>query len=141
MVGKRVLFICTGNSARSQMAEALLRHHFGDRFEAFSGGTEPSEVASAALEALKEKGVDTEGLHSKSLSQFIDERLELVVTLCDRAQGACPYFAGGRKHLHRPFADPQALVERKGMSEEEAFGKIQDEIEAWILEHFGGDGK
>jgi arsenate reductase len=121
------------------MAEALLRHHFGDRYEVMSGGTEPSEVKPQTLEALREKGIDTDGLHSKSVSRFIDERLDLVVTVCDRAKGACPYFAGGKRQIHRGFMDPPDLVEKEGMSEEEAFGKIRDEIEAWILDYFGGE--
>jgi arsenate reductase len=133
---KRILFICTRNSCRSQMAEAILRHLYGDRYEVASAGTEPTEIDPGTIAALDEKGVDTSALEASGAWEYIDDEWDLVVTVCDRARGACPYFPGGKRHVHEGFRDPPALVEH-GMSTEEAFGTVRDEIWAWVAGYFG----
>jgi arsenate reductase len=102
----RVLFVCTGNSARSQMAEALLRHHGGDAFVAASAGTEPKGVNPLTIVALGRAGIPTAGLRSKSVTEFLDQPLDIVVTVCDRARESCPVFPGAVERLHWGFDDP-----------------------------------
>lgn len=102
----RVLFVCTHNSARSIMAEALLRERGGGRFEAFSAGTEPGEVRPLTLRVLSDVGLPTVGLHSKSVDGSLDERFDYVVTVCDDAKEACPTFPEGGQRLHWSFEDP-----------------------------------
>jgi arsenate reductase len=128
-VKKRVLFLCTHNSARSQMAEGLLRHVKGDSWDAFSAGTEPSRVHPLAIEAMREVGIDISGQRSKSLREFDGQEFDLVVTLCGGAHAACPFFAGAREMRHRGFADPSA----GGI---ESFRKCRDEIRKWITDEF-----
>jgi protein-tyrosine-phosphatase len=105
----RVLFLCTHNSARSQIAEALLRHLGEGRVEAFSAGAEPSRVHPKALEVLQKEGVDTTSLSSKSLQQFIGQDFDYVITVCDRAQESCPVFPGDPERIHWSFPDPSAV--------------------------------
>ena len=98
---KRVLFLCTGNSARSQMSEALLRAFGGYQYEVYSAGTNPSsEVNPFALEVLKEIGVSVEGLHPKKVNQFTGQPFDLVVTVCDNAKQECPFFPGAKEMDH-----------------------------------------
>ncbi|HPE63650.1 MAG TPA: arsenate reductase ArsC [Methanothrix sp.] len=132
----RVLFVCTNNSARSQMAEGLLRHLHGDRYEVFSAGTFPTEVHPLAIRAMAERGVDISGHRSKSLDEFRGAEFDLVVTVCDRAREACPFFPGGGKRVHQSFPDPAAAA---GTEEERlcAFRDVRDAIEAWIEETLG----
>jgi arsenate reductase len=131
----RVLFICTGNSARSQMAEALLKHLSNDDYEVFSGGTKPqSQVNPFAIEVLKERGISTEGLHTKSVTEFVDKEIDLVVTVCDRAKQTCPYFPGAKRTEHWSLEDPAAF---QGSREEilAVFRETLDEIEKRIRAH------
>jgi len=132
----RVLFVCTNNSARSQMAEGLLRHLHGDRYEVFSAGTFSTEVHPLAIRAMAERGVDISGHRSKSLDEFRGAEFDLVVTVCDRAREACPFFPGGGKRVHQSFPDPAAAA---GTEEERlcAFRDVRDAIEAWIEETLG----
>jgi arsenate reductase (thioredoxin) len=102
----RVLFVCTGNSARSQMAEAFLRREGGERFEVFSAGTEPRGVNPLTVRVLERLGFETAGLRSKSVEEFVGQRFDYVVTVCDRARENCPYFPGGGESLHWGFDDP-----------------------------------
>ena len=129
---RRVLFICTGNSARSQMAEALLRQLGGDDFEVYSAGIKPkSEVNPNAIEVLHERGISTEGLHPKLVNEFVNKEIDLVVTVCDRAKQSCPHFPGARHIEHWSLEDPAAF---QGAYEEilEAFREMRDEIERRI---------
>jgi arsenate reductase (thioredoxin) len=102
----KVLVVCTGNSMRSQMAEGLLRADLGDRIEVFSAGTHPSFVHPAVIAALHEVGIDISQHRSKSVQEFMDERLDLVITLCDHAADRCPIFSHARKTIHQGYPDP-----------------------------------
>lgn len=111
----RVLFVCTGNSARSIMAEALLRHHGGDRFEVHSAGTVPRGVNPLTLRVLEEAGIDASGARSTSVNDFLDQTFDYVVTVCDEARQVCPVFPGVHSSLHWGYEDP---AEAEGTEEE-----------------------
>jgi arsenate reductase (thioredoxin) len=111
----RVLFVCTGNSARSIMAEALLRRHGGDRFEVFSAGTEPRGVNPLTLRVLADAGIDASWARSKSVDEFVGQPFDYVITVCDQAREACPVFHGARESLHWGYEDP---AEATGTDEE-----------------------
>jgi arsenate reductase len=111
----RVLFECTGNSARSVMAEALLRHHGGDRFEVHSAGTEPKGVNPLTRRILAEAGIDASFARSKSVTEFLGQRFDYVVTVCDQARQSCPVFPGVHESLHWGYEDP---AEATGTEEE-----------------------
>lgn len=125
---KRVLFLCTHNSARSQMAEGLLRKIGGDRFEAFSAGTEKTRVHPLAIEAMHESGIDISGQSSKTLDAFPGEHFDYVITVCDRANESCPIFPGDTERIHWSFDDPSAAT---GTDEQRlrAFRTIRDAIQ------------
>jgi arsenate reductase len=103
---KRVLFLCTHNSARSQMAEGLLRSVGGDHFEAFSAGTEATHIRPLAVRVMDEAGIDISGQESKTLERYLHEPFDAVITVCDDANEACPVFYGARERLHWSFPDP-----------------------------------
>jgi arsenate reductase len=105
----RVLFVCTGNSARSLMAEALLRRRGGPDFDVFSAGTEPRGVNPLTLRALLEAGIPSDGLRSKSVSEYLDQSFDYVVTVCDDARQVCPVFPGLHESLHWGYDDPAAV--------------------------------
>jgi arsenate reductase len=130
---RRVLFLCTHNSARSQMAEGLLRHLAGDRFEVHSAGTEATSVRPEAIRAMAELGVDISGQGSKTLERYLGEPFDYVVTVCDAANEACPVFPGAKSRLHWSFRDPS---QAGGSDEErlEVFRAVRDEILARIEE-------
>ena len=130
---QRVLVICTGNAARSQMAEAWIRHVAGERVEVHSAGTHPWKLHPMVPEVMAEVGVSTEGQYSKSVDEFVDQEFDLVVTVCDSAAESCPVFPGARERLHWPFEDPAMVpVEEQG----EVFRRVRDEIgeavEGWM---------
>ena len=129
----RVLFLCTHNSARSQIAEGLLRHLAGDRFEARSAGTEATHVRPLAVRAMDEIGADISRQESKALDRYLQEPFDYVVTVCDAANEACPVFHGAKERLHWSFPDPSQVTG----SEEERLGvfrAVRDEIRARIEE-------
>ena len=105
----RVLIVCTGNAARSQMAEGLLRHDAGDRFEVFSGGIYPSYVRQLAIEAMRELGIDISGQRSKSVEEFVDQNIDYVITVCDHANEVCPAFPARTKRIHWSIPDPVSV--------------------------------
>ena len=105
----RVLFLCTHNSARSQIAEALLRRDGGDRYEAFSAGTVATRVRPETVEVLGELGIDWSAARSKTLAEFLDQPFDYVITVCDDARDACPVFPGARRMLHWNLVDPSAV--------------------------------
>ena len=119
----RVLFVCTGNSARSILAEALLRHHGGDRFEVHSAGTEPKGVNPLTLRVLAESGIDASFARSKSVTEYLGQPFDYVVTVCDQARQVCPVFPGVHESLHWGYEDPAAV---EGTEEERiaAFRKV-----------------
>jgi arsenate reductase len=106
MTKQRVLFLCTHNSARSQMAEGLLRHLAGDRFAVYSAGTEATVVRPLAIRAMAELGIDIAGQESKTLDRYVGEPFDAVITVCDQANEACPVFLGAKQRLHWTFPDP-----------------------------------
>ena len=132
MAKERVLFLCTGNSARSQMAEGLLRRESGDRFEVFSGGTHPSRVRPEAIAVMSEIGIDISGHRSKPVDEFTGQEFDTVITVCDNARAACPVLPSASRQLHWPFEDPAAVA---GSEEERkaAFRKVRDQIHGKIV--------
>jgi arsenate reductase (thioredoxin) len=132
---KKVLFICTHNSARSQMAEALLNNIYPDQYQAFSAGTIPGRIDPLVISVMSELGIDMGRYWSKGLDYFENETFDYVITVCDNAKEACPYFAGGKKRLHKSFADPSKL-EGDFPEAADKYRKIRDEIKDWIAEEF-----
>ena len=134
-IKKSVLFLCTHNSARSQMAEGLLREIYGDRFDVYSAGTEPSRVNPYAIRVMEEIGIDISGQRSKNMDEFVLGDFDYVVTVCDKAKEACPVAAGGHKIIHKGFSDPSRF---RGKDEEilAGFRNIRDQIRIWIEEGF-----
>lgn len=124
---QRVLFLCTGNSARSQMAEGLLRHWAGDRFEVFSAGTRPAGLNPNAVNAMAEMGIDIAGRRSKSVEEFADQQFDYVITVCDSAKESCPIFPGAAQRIHYSLQDPAAA---QGSAEEQmaVFRRVRDQI-------------
>ena len=131
---KRVLFVCTANSARSQMAEALVNHDLGDRFEAFSAGTVPTAPRPEAVAVLAELGIDHSRARSKSIDEFADQTFDFVITLCDGANETCPLFFGGIRREHLGFTDP---ARAEGTPDEilSAFRRVRDEIRRTVEEY------
>jgi len=133
---KKVLFICTHNAARSQMAEGYMRAKYGDRYEAFSGGTEITRVHPMAIAVMKEIGIDISGHRSKLTDEFYGKGIDTVVTVCDAANKVCPFFPGAKEEIHESFPDPSGLTG----SEDEVragFRRVRDEIIRWIDATFG----
>lgn len=133
---KRVLFLCTGNSARSQMAEGLLRHLAGDRFDVFSAGTCPVGLKPNAVKAMREVGIDISAHHSKSVEEFTGEQFDYVVTVCDSARESCPIFPGPGKRLHESFEDPAAAPPEQQPA---VFRKVRDQILAYLEDFVGNE--
>jgi arsenate reductase (thioredoxin) len=129
----RVLFLCTHNSARSQMAEGLLRHLAGDRFEAFSAGTEATRVRPLAVRTMEEIGIDISSQESKTLDRYLEESFDYVITVCDHANEACPFFPGAQSRLHWSFEDPSRV---EGPEEERLaiFRSVRDRIRERIAD-------
>jgi arsenate reductase len=132
----KVLFICTHNSARSQMAEGYMKAKFGDRYEVFSGGTEVTHVHPMAIAVTKEIGIDISQHRSKLIDEFYGLGIEIVVTVCDAANKACPFFPGAKEVIHQSFPDPSAFT---GSDDDvrAGFRKVRDEIVQWIDATFG----
>lgn len=124
-----VLFLCVHNSARSQMAEGLLRKRAGGRFEAYSAGAEATEVRPLAIRAMAELGIDISGQRSKTTAEYAGQEFDYVITVCDDAKEACPYFPGARRRLNWSFDDPSAAT---GSESERlaVFRRVRDEIAA-----------
>jgi arsenate reductase len=137
MAKPSVLFICTHNSARSQMAEGLLRAKYGDRYEVASAGTEQTHVRPLAIQAMSEAGLDIADHTSTTIDTVTADRsFDIVVTVCDHAREACPYVPARQQTLHRSFDDPSAAT---GTDEEQlaVFRRVRDEIARWIDDTFG----
>jgi arsenate reductase (thioredoxin) len=132
---KSVLFICTHNAVRSQMAEAFLNIIYGDRYTAFSAGTDPAQVDPLVIQVMKEAGIDISGYQSKSLDDFREKEFDYVITVCDQARESCPYFPGGHRRVHKSFADPSKF---QGNDEDRIneYRRIRDDIKKWIEKEF-----
>ena len=130
---KKVLILCTGNSARSQMAEGLLRQIAGDKFDVESAGTVASFVRPQAIEVMTELGIDISGHRSKSLDEFLSTPFDYVITVCDNANQTCPVFPGKATRIHWSFEDP---AEATGTDEEilAVFRRVRDEIRLKLIE-------
>ncbi len=128
---KRVLILCTGNSARSPMAEGLLRHDAGERFDVESAGTKPGSVRPEAIAVMRELRIDISGHRSKSVTEFDGQPFDYVITVCDSARESCPVFLSGAKRLHRDFDDPAAL---DGSTEERLalFRRVRNELREYL---------
>ena len=124
---KRILILCTGNSARSQMAEGVMRHESRGSIEVFSAGTKPSGLRAEAVAVMKEIGIDISGGRSKSVDEFRGQAFDYVITVCDNAAESCPVFPGATERLHWAFEDP-AAVEGTRDEREAAFRKVRDQI-------------
>jgi arsenate reductase len=130
----KILFLCTGNSCRSQMAEAWTRHLKGDQFDAYSAGVNPKGVDPRAVKAMAEAGLDISGQKSKDVDAFGSMEFDYVITLCDNARESCPYFPAKTRLIHRGFDDPPNLAET-AKSEDEAmthYRRVRDEIKAFV---------
>jgi arsenate reductase len=136
----RVLFVCTRNSARSQMAEALVNHDLEGKFEAFSAGTEPSIVQPMAVAVMRELGIDIAEARSKGLDEFAGQQFDYVITLCSQADEACPVFFGGTQKIHIGFPDP---AEATGSDQEKliAFRRVRDQIRDQVVGFLAGQGE
>jgi arsenate reductase (thioredoxin) len=138
---KKVLFLCTNNSARSQMAEGLLRTIYGDRYEAYSAGVEATKVNPLAIKAMKEIGIDISGQFSKTSQEFQGTIFDMAITVCDNAKAVCPIvitnlerptkLTKAREVIHKSFDDPAAVV---GSEEEKlkVFRRVRDELKNWV---------
>lgn len=137
---KRILFLCTANSCRSQMAEGIANHFWGDRLEAFSAGTQASFVNPTAIAVLKEIGIDISRHRSKNLSEFDGQTFDDVITLCGEANETCPLYIGGTKKTHIGFDDPAKV---KGTNEEvlSEFRRVRDDIKEKLTAFFSGTKK
>jgi arsenate reductase len=132
---QKVLFICTHNSARSQMAEGLLRTLYGNLYETFSAGIVPTHVNPYAVEVMKELGIDISAYRSKSVEEYQGLTFDYVITVCDNAKEVCPFFPG-KNILHKEFDDPFLI---DGSVEEilAMFRRVRDEIKEWVIDEFG----
>jgi arsenate reductase (thioredoxin) len=129
----RILFLCTHNSARSQMAEGLLRSLKGDLYEVYSAGISPTTVDPDAIDAMAEIGVDISRQRSKGLDEIAAIKFDFAVTVCDSAKEACPFFPGAKEQIHKSFDDPAAY---EGKERLQAFRRVRDEIGEWIKHTF-----
>ena len=137
MEKKKILFICTHNSARSQMAEGFVNTFFSDNFEAYSAGTEVAFVRPYAVKVMQEIDVDISKHRSKHLREFYGKDFDLVVTVCDNAKKICPVFPGAKRMIHQSFEDPSSA---NGTEEEmlEVYRKVRDQIKNWLVENLNG---
>lgn len=134
----RVLFVCTHNAGRSQMAEGLLRMLYGERYEVYSAGTEPGVLNPYAVKVMAELGYDLTAHASKHLEEFLEQEIDYVVTVCDSAKENCPYFPGGKVRVHKSFPDPAAVTGNNEVKLN-AVRDIRNGIRAWLEGTFGGD--
>lgn len=124
------MILCTGNSARSQMAEGLLRHDAGDRFEVFSAGVHPSQVRPEAIAVMRELGIDLTGHRSKHVDEFAGQSFDYVLTVCDHARESCPVFPRGTVTIHHNFMDPPATGSKE--HREAVFREVREQIREYL---------
>ena len=142
MAKTQVLFICTANAARSQMAEGLLRARYGNQYEVYSAGTRQSKVSVQAIAVMREIGIDISRHRSKPLDDVSGTTFDLAVTLCDSAHAVCPVVRNAGKTIHRGFTDPRLVSGSAGTDEEilDNYRRVRDEIASWIDATFVGAG-
>jgi len=135
---KRILFLCTHNSCRSQMAEGMVNHYLADRFEAFSAGTEATRVNPIAILVLAELGIDISRQHSKTLDAFDGQKFDYVITLCGDANENCPLFFGGVRRMHIGFDDPSRF---QGDAREllDEFRRVRDQLKTGLVDYLTGE--
>lgn len=123
--------MCIHNAARSQMAEGLFRHSYGDEVDVYSAGSEPKGLDPLAIKCMDELGIDISNHRSKSLKEFVGQKFDYVITVCGNSNNTCPFFAGGKKYFKQEFEDPSSL---EGTEEEkfELFKKVRDDLKFWI---------
>jgi arsenate reductase len=131
MKKQRVLILCTGNSARSQMAEGLLRHDASDRFEVFSAGLKPSSVRPEAVAVMRELGIDLSGHRSKHVDEFAGQKFDYVLTVCDNARESCPVFPSATRTIHQNFTDP-AVSSGSEAERLALFRRVRDQIREYL---------
>jgi arsenate reductase len=129
---QRILILCTGNSARSQMAEGLLRELGKDKFEVESAGVAPSSVRPEAIETMREIGIDISGHRSKSAEEFVGQEFDFIITVCDNAKETCPVFPGNATRIHQSFEDPPPETVLDYESRLKIFRRVRDEIRDWL---------
>ena len=129
---KRVLILCTGNSARSQMAEGLFREIGGDKYAVESAGVAPSSVRPEAVEAMREIGIDISAQRSKSADEFVGQNFDYIITVCDNAKETCPVFPGKAERIHQSFEDPPPETALDYESRLKIFRRVRDEIRDWL---------
>ena len=139
MIKQRVLFVCTENSCRSQMAEGLLRHYGADRFEGFSGGAQPTKLNPMAVDVMKEVGIDISGHRSKDVAEFLGQNFHYVIRVCDKIREKCPVLPGGIWYLDWSFEDP-AATEGTAAEKLAAFRRVRDQIEKKTAEFVAQEG-
>jgi arsenate reductase len=132
---KVVLFVCTHNSARSQLAEAILRQKYHKFYQVFSAGTQPTDINPYILQILIDMGIDTSKLESKHVNMFLGKEIDFVVTVCNSAQETCPFFPNAKQYLHKNFDDPNSFT---GTAENifKEVNRVKKEIADWIEEEF-----
>lgn len=131
MKKERVLFMCIHNAARSQMAEGLFRHLYGDIYEVYSAGSDPKDVDPLAIKSMGEIGINISNHTSKSLKEFNGQEFDYVITVCGNPYNACPFFAGGKKYFKQAFEDPSSF-EGDEKEKLEIFNKVRDELKFWL---------
>ena len=132
---KKILFICTHNSARSQMAEGIIKALYNDRYDAYSAGTTPIDVNPHAVKVMAEIGIDISAHIAKSVEEFQGKEFDYVITVCDRAKESCPFFPGAKKYIHKAFDNPADFTD----TEDEilsSFRNLRDKVKEWIEEIF-----
>jgi arsenate reductase (thioredoxin) len=131
---KRVLILCTGNSARSQMAEGILRHDGKDAFEVESAGVNPGALRPEAIQAMQEIGIDISGHRSKSVDEFLGQEFDYIITVCNNAKETCPVFPGKARRIHQSFEDPPPPGAKSAEETLSIFRRVRDEIREWMRE-------
>jgi arsenate reductase len=128
MIKQKVMFVCTENSSRSQMAEGFLRHLAGDHFDVFSGGAQPTQLNPTAAEVMKEIGIDISGQHSKDVGKFLGQRFHYIIRVCDKVREKCPVLPGAIWYLDWSFEDP-ASAQGTAAEKLATFRRVRDQIE------------
>lgn len=130
-----MLFICKHNSARSQMAEGLLKHLYNELYEVYSAGTNPGKINPYAIKVMANRGIDISMNRSKGLNEFKNKEFDYVITVCDEEGDACPFFPGGRSYIHKSFPNPTIINDSDG-TKIKYFTQIRNQIEEWINKTF-----